>query len=160
MLLAPLPFLAIFEYGHKRIIKFSLTRYVVIFEKLVDDFGFQQKSPLLILKVRLFWHSVSGCFLDHVFNSIWMETVEDPPEEFSLWVLIPFPVRKMVSHSIPVIYLGQDILDRKLWPIGNRLGWNISLSQSTFLSEKNALKEYQLAFRKLWKQESTYKILS
>ena len=126
-----------------------LTGDEIVLKELVDDLGLKEKTPLLILKVGLLRHSPGGRLLNHLFDSIRIQPIENLPEEFSVWQLVPLIIREMFLDALPVVDLRQDILYRRLRPIWDGLGWDICLSKSTLLSIQDALQENQLAFRKL-----------
>ena len=118
ILLVPLPFLAVFEIWLV-FVMLVLTGNEIIFEQLIDDLRLEKESPLLILQVCLFGHSGCRSFRDHAFDSLWVQTIENLPEEVPYWVTLRFPVEQMLSDSFPFKDLGQDILNGKLCPVRN-----------------------------------------
>ena len=58
-----------------------LTGDEIVLKELVDDLGLKEKTPLLILKVGLLRHSPSGRLLNHFFDSIRIQPIENLPEE-------------------------------------------------------------------------------
>ena len=105
-----------------------LTGDEVVFEQLINDLRLEEQTPLLVLYICLLGHSLSRRFRDHDLDSFRVQPIENLPKELSFWQLVLIVVREMLFDAFPIVDLWQNVLDRELRPVRDRLGRYISLS--------------------------------
>ena len=89
-------------------------------QQLIHPLLVHSQRPLLLLKVLSFALPLLRCLLDHVLDIIWVEAVEDFPEEIPLrksLFIISCRVRQMVCNVGEEDGLVIDMLDGQLRPV-------------------------------------------